>query len=155
MIKLKPIANQIITEELTMQTYGQLKALIKAIQSKQKTVKMWDTAKGMAVDAVVDELVGKIPGGAVAKKAFDFFKAASKKPDTIKTKSWLDKLDIDDKVSQIIDDTVENGFLTDLTKSMESKPDDEKIPDDFNINKELQNYLSKTYDKRTVAYQEK
>lgn len=155
MIKLKPIAKQIIAEELTVQNYGQLKAILKAVQTKQKTVQMWDTAKGMAVDAVVDELVGKIPGGAVAKKAFDFFKAASKKPDTVKTKSWLDKLDIDDKVSQIVDDTVENGFLQDLVKQIEAKPDDEKIPEDFNMNTALQDYLSKTYDKRTVSYQEK
>lgn len=155
MIKLKPIVESILAEELTIQTYGQLKSIVNAIKTKQKTVQLWDKAKGTFVSAVVDELVGKLPGGAIAKSAFDFFRAATKKPDTVKTNTWLDKLDIDDKVLQIVDDTVENGFLEDLADRMEKEADDKKIPDDFNMNNELRDYLAREYEKRTVTYQEK
>lgn len=154
MIKLKPIAEQILQEELTVQTYGQLKDIISAIRTKQKVVQMWDTAKGTAVDAVVDELIGKIPGGSIAKKTFDFIKAMAQKPDTIKTKTWLDRLDIDDDISKILDDTVEEGFLQDLSKRIEAESDNTPIPADFNMNNELRDYLSRTYNKRTVTYQE-
>lgn len=154
MIKLKPIAEQILQEELTVQTYGQLKDIISAIRTKQKVVQMWDTAKGTAVDAVVDELIGKIPGGSIAKKTFDFIKAMAQKPDTIKTKTWLDRLDIDDDISKILDDAVEEGFLQDLSKRIEAESDNTPIPADFNMNNELRDYLSRTYNKRIVTYQE-
>jgi hypothetical protein len=154
MIKLKPIVQQIITEELTVQTYGQLKSIINAIKTKQKAVQVWDTAKSKMVDAVVDELIGKIPGGAIAKNTFDFFRAASKKPDSVKTKTWLDKLDIDDEVLKIVDDTIEAGFLQDFADRIDKEADNAKLPEDFNMNIELQNYISNKHKKRTVSYQE-
>lgn len=152
MIKLKPIVDRILTEELTVQTYGQLKSIINGIKTKQKVVQVWDTAKGAMVSAAVDELIGKIPGGPTAKSAFDFFRAASKKPDTVKTQTWLDKLDIDDEVSKIVDDTIENGFLEDFAKRIEKEPDNKKLPDNFNMNIELQTYISDKHNKRTVVY---
>jgi hypothetical protein len=152
MLKLKPIVKQILAEELTVQTYGQLKSIIDGIKTKQKVVQVWDTAKGKMVDAFVDELIGKIPGGAIAKSTFDFFRAASKKPDTVKTKTWLDKLDIDDDVLKIVDDTIENSFLEDFAKRIENEADNTKLPDDFNMNVELQTYIANTHNKRTVMY---
>jgi hypothetical protein len=152
MLKLKPIVKQILAEELTVQTYGQLKSIIDGIKTKQKVVQVWDTAKGKMVDAFVDELIGKIPGGAIAKSTFDFFRAASKKPDTVKTKTWLDKLDIDDDVLKIVDDTIENSFLEYFAKRIENEADNTKLPDDFNMNVELQTYIANTHNKRTVMY---
>ena len=43
--------------------------------------------------------MGLIPGAEVAKSTFDFIKAAILKPDTKKTNTWLDKLDVDEKIS--------------------------------------------------------
>ncbi len=64
----------------------------------------------------------------------------------------LDKLDIDDDVLKIVDDTIENSFLEDFAKQIEKEPDDKKLPDDFNMNIELQTYIADKHNKRTVMY---
>jgi|688.fasta_scaffold111286_3 hypothetical protein len=146
MIKLKSILSEILLEsELT--TYGDLKQLIKMIKLKQKG----GTIVSKGVEVGVDTLLGFLPGANSAKTFYDFFKAATKKPDTKKTKTWLDNLDIDDQVSAIVDDTVENGFLQDLAASIESESDTKELEPDFNMNKKLQDYLADKYDKRTVT----
>ena len=146
MIKLKPILSEIILES-ELKTYGDLKKMLKSISLKQKGTSIISKGKEVALDTVL----GFIPGASAAKTFYDFFKAASQKPDTKKTDTWLDNLDIDDQVSAIIDDTVENGFLEDLAKSVEKESDTKELEDDFNINKKLQDYLSSEYDKRTVT----
>jgi hypothetical protein len=146
MIKLKPIASQIILEA-ELKTYGDLKGILNSIKKNQKQGAIVSKGKEVALDTVL----GFIPGASAAKTAYDFFKAATQKPDTKKTDTWLDNLDIDDQVSAIVDDTVENGFLEDLVKSIESESDDTELEADFNMNKKLQDYLADKYDDRTVS----
>ena len=151
MIKLKPIVSQIILESelkpIELKTYGDLKRILNSIKKKQKKNAIISKGKEVALDTVL----GLFPGASAAKTAIDFFKAATQKPDTKKTDTWLDKLDIDDQVKAIVDDTVENGFLEDLVKSIESKSDDAELEADFNMNKKLQDYLVKFYKDRTVS----
>jgi hypothetical protein len=128
---------------MELNTYGDLKKLIKAISLKQKGEKVGDVALGT--------LIGFIPGADAAKTTFDFIKAAFRKPDTKKTKTWLDKLDIDDEMSAIVDDTVENGFLQSLTKAIDSESDTKPLEQDFNMNAKMVNYLKDTYKGRTVS----
>ena len=128
---------------MELNTYGDLKKVIKAITLKQKGEKLGNVALGA--------LMGLIPGADAAKSTFDFIKAAISKPDAKKTNTWLDKLDIDDEMSAIVDDTVENGFMQMMTKTIELKPDNESLADDFNMNNEMVNYLKKTYQGRTVS----
>jgi hypothetical protein len=146
MIKLKPIASQIILEA-ELKTYGDLKGILNSIKKNQKQGAIVSKGKEVALDTVL----GFIPGASAAKTAYDFFKAATQKPDTKKTDTWLDNLDIDDQVSAIVDDTVENGFLEDLVKSIESESDDTELEADFNMNKKLQDYLADKYEDRTVS----
>ena len=128
---------------MELNTYGDLKKLIKAISLKQKGEKVGDVALGT--------LMGFIPGADAAKTTFDFIKAAFSKPDTKKTKTWLDKLDIDDEMSAIIDDTVENGFLQSLTKTIDSESDTKPLEQDFNMNAKMVNYLKQQYSGRTIT----
>ena len=76
---------------MELNTYGDLKKVIKAISTKQKGEKIGQVA--------LDTVVGFIPGADAAKSTFDFIKAAFSKPDSKKTKTWLDKLDIDDEMT--------------------------------------------------------
>lgn len=133
---------------MELKTYGDLKKVIKAISQKQKGEKILSKGKEIAVDT----LLGLIPGAGTAKTVLGFVQAAIKKPDTKKTDTWLDKLDVDDKVSQIVDDTVENAFMDYIGKSLEQVPDSTELADDFNMNTELQKWLSATYNKRTISY---
>jgi len=129
-----------------LKTYGDLKKLIKAIATKQKGEKI--IAKGK--EFALDQILGLIPGASNAKTAFDFFSAAFKKPDTKKTGTWLDRLDIDDDMSAIVDDTVENGFMKSLSASLEKEPDDKPLEPDFNMNARMVNYLKSTHNGRTI-----
>lgn len=131
-----------------METYGELKKVLTAISKNQKGQKVMSMGKEVAIDT----LIGLIPGGSAATTALGFLQAAFKRPDTKKTNTWLDKLDIDDKVSQIVDDTVENSFMEYMVKKIQDKPDQERLGDNFNMNTELQNWLSDTYNKRTVSF---
>lgn len=126
-----------------LKTYGDLKKAIKSISLKQKGEKI----AGVAADTLADF----IPGFGTAKTTFDFIKAAISKPDTKKTKTWLDKLDIDDQTSKIVDDTVENSFMSTIAKSIESQPDDKALEPDFNMNQKLVDYIKDNYKGRTVT----
>jgi hypothetical protein len=102
-----------------METYGDLKKVIRNIKLKQKGEKIVSQGKSFALDQVL----GLIPGASNAKTTFEFLRAAFEKPDTKKTQTWLDKLDIDDEMSAIIDDTVENGFLKIMADTIEAESD--------------------------------
>jgi len=129
--------------DFQLKTYGDLKKIINVIKLQQKGKKI----AGVAFDAILSA----IPGLGTAKTAFDLFKAAFSRPDDKKTNTWLDKLDIDDKTSAIVDDTVENGFLQAMANIINSQPDDKLLEPDFDMNKKMVEYLSKTYDRRTIA----
>ena len=130
-----------------LNTYGDLKKLISGISKRQKGEKILSKGKEFALD----QILGLIPGASNAKTAFDFISVAIKKPDTKKTSTWLDKLDVDDEMSAIVDDTVESGFMQSMAKSIESEPDDKPLEDDFNMNAKMVDYLKRTYDGRTVS----
>jgi len=129
--------------DFQLKTYGDLKRVINVIQLQQKGKKL----AGIGLDAIL----GAIPGLGTAKTAFDIFKAAFGKPDTQKTNTWLDKIDIDDKTSAIVDDTVENGFLRAMTNIFNNEPDDKLLEPNFDMNTKMVEYLANTYDKRTIA----
>jgi hypothetical protein len=126
-----------------IQTYGDLKKIIKAISLKQKGEKIGNIA--------IDTVLGVIPGFGTAKTTYDVIKAAISKPDTKKTNTWLDKLDIDDEMSTIVDDTVENGFIQAMTAAIENEPDNKPLEQDFNMNAKMVNYLKQQYNGRTIA----
>jgi hypothetical protein len=128
---------------MELNTYGDLKKVIKAISLRQKGEKIGNVA--------LDTVIGLIPGGDIAKTTFDFIKAAISKPDTKKTNTWLDKLDIDDEMSAIIDDTVENGFMKAMAASIEKEPNDKDLESDFNMNAKMVEYLKNSYKGRTVS----
>jgi len=130
-----------------LKTYGDLKKLLKSITLKQKG----DKIISRGVEFGIDQILGFIPGASNAKTTFDFIKAAMHKPDDKKTKTWLDKLDIDDNTSTIVDDSVENGFMKTLSSTIDKMPDDQKLEDDFNMNQKLVDYLKDKYKGRTIT----
>ena len=125
-----------------LNTYGDLKKVIKAISLKQKGEKVGAVA--------LDTIIGLIPGADVARTTFDFIKAAISKPDEKKTKTWLDRLDIDDEMSAIVDDTVENGFMKTIAASIEKENDTKPLEQDFNMNAKMVDYLKDKYEGRTI-----
>jgi len=123
-----------------IETYGDLrKQLSTAINTKKK-----QALKGFGIGLVFDAL-----GGAIFKDTATFIKTMYKLPDNKKTGTVLDVfLNVDDDVSAIIEDEIENAFLQDFLEIIQSKPGDEKI--DNNITVELQKYVAEKYNQKTV-----
>ena len=132
---------------ITLETYGDLKKLIDNIKLKQKGQKIISKGKEFALDQVL----GFIPGASNAKSLYDLIKVASNVPDTKKSKSWLGKLDLDDDMKAIIDDTVENGFLQSIADAIQNEPDNKPLEDNFNMNQKMIDYLKGKYNQRTIT----
>ena len=130
-----------------LKTYGDLKKLINGVIKNQKGEKILSKGKEIALDQVL----GFIPGASNAKSLFDFIKTAISKPDGQKTDTWLDKLDVDDDMSRIVDDTVENGFMQTMAKTIEKENDTKPLELDFNMNAQMVNYLKQQYNQRTIS----
>jgi hypothetical protein len=126
--------------EEPIETYGQLRNQLQtAIKSKKKSA-----LKGFGIGLVFDAL-----GAAIFKDTATFIKTMYKLPDNKKTGTVLDVfLNVDDDVSAIIDDNVENAFLNDFMEMIQQKPDDESI--DKSITTELQDYVAKQFNQTTV-----
>jgi len=127
-------------------TFGDLLKLIQGIQIRNKGGKLVDKGIGFAVDQVL----GLIPGASNAKTAFDFLKTAFERPDTKKTGTVIDRLNVDDQVAAIVDKSIEQNFLSHLTQIIKNYGVDTPIPPDWNITKELQVFLQKNFKNRTI-----
>jgi hypothetical protein len=132
-------------EAASIETFEDLNRVITGIINKAKMGEVKDLAVGMAVDAVLS----LVPGAGAAKTAFDFFKGVTKQPDSVETGSFVDKLDVDDQLSMIVDDTIEGKFLKAIQAQIKGKKG--LIPQEWDINKELKQYLSDQFGGRTVA----
>jgi hypothetical protein len=126
-----------------LKTYGDLKNAIKTIATGQRKEKVG----GVGIDA----LIGQIPIIGNIKTGVDLVRAFVEAPDTKKTKTWLDKLQIDDNMSKIIDNAVENGFIQYISKEIESQQDSKPLEQDFNMNQKLVDFLKNNYQGRTVT----
>jgi len=123
-----------------IKTYGDLRnQLNTAIRTKKK-----EALKGFGIGLVLDAL-----GGAIFKDTATFIRTMYSLPDEKKTNTVLDVfLNVDDDVSAIVDDNIENAFLQDFLEIIKNKPDDEEITS--NITQELQNYIASQFNQRTV-----
>ena len=137
--------------QVQLQTYGDVKKVI----NKMTKTNIFSNVKGLLADEGVDlavDIIGSIfPGVSAAKKAYDVFKAFASKPDTKKTDTWLDKLDIDDQTAAIVDDTVEAGFFQELANTLARIPDDTPLDDSFSMDARFEEYLKKKYKNHYVA----
>jgi len=133
--------------KIPLETYGDLRRLLNKVNRDKKLTAFIEKGKEVAID----QILGWIPGASNVKSGYDLLKGFINKPDTKKTNTWLDKLDIDDDMSKIVDDTVENGFVDAMFKVISDKPKDMPLEDDFNMNDEMAKYLQKQYNKRTVV----
>ena len=130
-----------ISEEAEpIKTYGDLRNQLKtAINSKKK-----EALKGFGIGLVFDAL-----GGAIFKDTATFIKTMYSLPDNKKTNTVLDVfLNVDDDISAIVEDNIENAFLQDFLKIIQDKPADEEIK--ANITQELQNYIATQFNQKTV-----
>jgi hypothetical protein len=137
----QPVANAAKVPAFALRTFGDIKAIINRVKNKQKVAGV--AAAG--ADAAIDAALNMIPGLGAAKSAFAFFKAATSRPDTQKTNTFIDQLDVDDSMSKIVDDTVENEFLQNIESIISKYPDKEPLPANWNMTNELVKFLRNKY----------
>jgi len=135
------------TNQSQLRTYGDLQKMLQKIDRDRTLKAVGDEAK----DVILDQIAGLIPGASNIKSAFGFFKSIYDSKDTQKTNTWLDRLNIDDNYTKIVDDTVENAFIKELSQLIGRENPQTALPTDFNINKKLEDWLKQKYGNRTLA----
>lgn len=129
-------------------TAGELiKAVKAAIYVKQKGIAKDQAKSGIAKMgwAVLDTLA-PIVGPAIrgAGEMMDVFKAVYDLPDDKKTKTALDFLNVDDQVSAVVDNNVENAFLKYFVQRLSELPPDQMLSG-VDINTALSVFIRKKY----------
>ncbi len=147
MKKLMTEWRQFVNEqESQLNTIGDLKRALKlAIQSKRG-----GQGKSALKDFAVGALLDAIPGAGTAKGIFDLVRSTYKMPDEKKTNTALDFLNVDDEVSAIVDDTIENAFLKVLGQELKDESDERRL-EDLDVTTLLQKYIAREFDKRTIS----
>jgi len=122
---------------------GDLRKIIKTLQSDKRSKLGIEGLKDLGMGALADI----IPGAGTALSLGQTLKSMYSAPDDKKTNTMIDKLNVDDEVAAIVDDTVEDNFLNVALEAIEGLSDDADIPD---INQKLADWLRSKYDARTV-----
>ena len=139
---------QHLKNEGDIRTFGDLQALLKC------------TLDYVGKKKVLGLLTSALPWFGSAQSAFTqasdaagFITKAYQTADSDRSKSNIGKLDMDDDVSKIVDNKIENAFIAFLIDKIVARPSlaDTPIPADWNITKELQDWLQDKHNSRTVT----
>ena len=138
-----------LTEEKGINTVGELRKAIKLMRLKD--------AGGEVGKKAAEALLGMLPGGGTAMSIFSGVKDAGEMlkkiygaDDGVKTGTGLDKLNVDDDVSAIVDDPIEVAYLNYLMKDKFADAPPEKSLEDFDATLGLQQFLAGKFDNTTV-----
>ena len=131
-------------ETIELQTVGDLRKIVAKATHAKKVGNMKDAS----VAALKGLAFGRL--GAI-KDLGDLAKAAYSLPDDKQYGRGLGILNVDDEISAIVDDQLENSFL----KTLDSELSSGDIPDEtplakLDMTQMLSNFIAKTHKKRTV-----
>ena len=124
-----------------IKTFGDLQRFVKTAKSG---------ILGKKVGGALDAAIGFIPGIGNVKTGIDVIRALAKKQDGKTTNTFLDKMDIDDKASAIVDDKVEANFINYMHNRIADQDPNKTLPSNFNMNQYFNDFLSAEYEKRTI-----
>jgi len=132
-------------DEDDLKTVGDLKQLI----AQAKRLKKTNAMKGDLRDTIKSVVT---LGGADLLKVI---KSTYKLPDNVNPGPGLSHLNVDDHVSAIVDDNLENDFLKTLEAELKSGdiPDETPLPQ-LDLTQMLSNFIQGKHDKRTVSVPE-
>jgi|ETNvirnome_2_300_1030623.scaffolds.fasta_scaffold00157_2 hypothetical protein len=128
-----------------LKTVGDLKQLI----AQAKRLKNTNAMKG-ELGATI-KTIFTFGGSDLAK----ILQSTYRLPDDVNPGPGLQHLDVDDHVSAIVDDNLENDFLKTLGAELKTGkiPDDTPLPN-LDITRMLSNFIQRKHDKRTVTVPE-
>ena len=137
--------NSVLSEQEELSTVGDLRAALQAAVSAKRKGIATDQLKNAAVDILVD----LVPGAGTVKSVAEFFLNIYKMPEEKKTNTALDYLNIDDEISAVVDDNVENQFLKDTIELLNKLPDNEPL-EQISMNQRLSDYIANKYNQTKV-----
>ena len=139
-------SSKLLTEAQEINTIGELRKTIEDYRTSSAGKEVGKKAVEMAIEATpLLSNVYSIWKG--AKDAKDMLGKLYGAEDDIKSNTGMDRLNVDDNVSKIVDDRIEQAFLNDLLKSVEQMDDNDPIPD---VNERLRDYLKTKFDQHSV-----
>ncbi len=131
----------LVEEPIALNTYGDLRKQLEMAKSAKNKDDFKSFGLGLAMD---------FAGISTIKSGIDLIKGFYSLPDDKKTNSVLDTfLNVDDQVSAIVDDTVENAFLSDWLEYVKNQDADRLLGDD-NVTERLLVFLADKYKGRTI-----
>lgn len=142
-LKEKQISEQTNQVSQVYSNYGEFKKALKMILTAATT--------GKKAGEVIKTGIGMIPVVGNVTSGLDLLKKLYFDSDNKKTDTYLDNFAVDKEFSRIVDDKVEVAFLEDLIKQIEQTPDQTPLPQTFDINKKLQDFLRRNFNKRTLT----
>ena len=119
-----------------LRNIGHLKDALAAAKGKKRSDQGKDALKDLGKGFLAD----LIPGGGTMSSIYDLLKTTYSMDDDKRTGTALDYLDVDDEVSAIVDDPVENKFLKALANEIEGMPNETPL-EDFNMTDLLSDYI--------------
>ena len=129
-----------VLSESNLKTYGDLKQALQGALKFKKGEIQKDAIKDTATGALLDF----IPGGATFKSVFDLGKTLYNLPDEKRSNTGLDRLNVDDEVSAVVDDRVENQFIQKYLKSLDNMDDNTPL-ETTDMTKLLTKFIEKEY----------
>mgnify|MGYP003126525269 FL=1 len=135
-----------VLSEEKIQTFGELRSIIRNYRAMKAGKEAGKKAAELAVEQI-PVLSNIYSLWSAAKDAKDMISTLYGKDDSFVSQTGLDKLNVDDDVSKIVDDKIENAFINDFLSSFKDKDDADPIPD---INDELQLFLAKKFNQKQV-----
>ena len=138
--------DRFLLQEAPLETVGDLKKMIRTHRAVETGKEIGKKAAEMAIELIpgVNNVFAIWKGAKEAKEIVGKLYGAE---DSFKSSTGLDKLNVDDDVSKIVDDPIEVAFINDLLKAMENMDDLDPIPD---VNVELQKYLADKFNSNQV-----
>ena len=129
---------------IELQTVGDLKKIV----AKAKHAKKVGNMKDASLAAIKGIAFGRL--GAI-KDLGDLAKASYHLPDDKQYGPGLVALNVDDEISAIVDDKLENAFLKTLDQELSTGTIPNETPlAKLDMTQMLSNFIAKTHDKRTV-----
>ena len=136
--------DRFLLQEAPLETVGDLKKMIRTHRAVETGKEIGKKAAEMAIEQIpgVNNVFAIWKG---AKEAKEMVAKLYGSDDQLKSNTGLDKLNVDDDVSKIVDDPIEVAFINDLLKTIDGMDDLAPIPD---VNDELQKYLAKKFNQK-------
>ena len=132
--------------EAEIQTFGELRKVIRDYRAMRAGTEAGKKAAELAIEQI--PVLNNIYSiWSAAKDAKEMITSLYGKDDSFVSQTGLDKLNVDDDVSKIVDDKIENAFINDFLESFKEKDDADPIPD---INDELQKFLATKFNEKQV-----